>query len=152
MIRHIGLHGSNHGDIIDASSHMRKEVTDLDPTLPMMLEFKRRCKSSARLTFGAQILRRQHLPGIAVKLWLGIKAVHVRRPTIHEEMDHSLCLAGKQGLTRCKRNSGFSRGMRGGGEKPRSAQQTLQAKRTEAHTQSGKESSPGGLAYPVRVD
>ena len=58
----------------------------------MMLEFK---GDAAAPVGRSGDLRRQHLPGIAVKLWLGT-AVHVRRPTIHEEMDHSLGLAGKQ--------------------------------------------------------
>ncbi len=40
MVRHIGVHRSDHAHIVDHFANMRKKLTDLDTTLAVFFKFK----------------------------------------------------------------------------------------------------------------
>lgn len=97
MVRHIGVHRSNHAHVVDHFTDMRKQLTDLDATLAVFFEFKGRSIRSTRLPLRSQIIR-NGLPMKLVESWLGIKRVNLRRPTVHEQVDYRLSLGLKMRL------------------------------------------------------
>ena len=68
------------------SGSLLEELADLNSALPMTLEFEGRGKGGAGLSLRDESLR-QRLARIALEGRLGIKGVHMRRPTVEKEVD-----------------------------------------------------------------
>ena len=86
MIGHVGVQGTNDGDIVDALAYVRKEFTDFDPTLPIAFKlngdpiapwsparFSRCSAAICRAIYAAWALDRRYLPVTdphCMKMWM----------------------------------------------------------------------------------
>ena len=89
MIWHIGVHGSNHRDFVDALGNMWKQITDFNSALAMLPKSKWGGESRTRLSLRLWILLWEKLSGVLLQQGLRVKRIHVRRPAIHEQVNHS---------------------------------------------------------------
>ena len=88
-----GVHRADERDIVHTLRQVRHRLADPHTALAMLLEFERaahqRASRLGKFHFAGDLVkvRRAVLP---IQLWLGIKQVHLARPTIHEQLDHRL--------------------------------------------------------------
>jgi hypothetical protein len=138
MVRHVGSHGADHGDVVDALADVGKDFTNLDPAAPIALELEWRPESRAGAPFGLQVkVLGEFLAVILVEGRLGIKGIDMRRSTAHEQVNHALGLGGKLGFFRRQRRfeaAGCSRRTSAG-----IAQHGRQGQRTHAHAATTKQ-------------
>ena len=100
MVGHIRVHRADHAQLIRRFRHVRKQLADLDPRLPMLLKAKRRGKRRTGLPLGPQVFRREVLPGVLLERGLGVERIHVRRPAVEKDVNHMLRPGGKLRLPR----------------------------------------------------
>src|SRR6266481_3456847 len=99
MVRHIGVHRANHGDVIDVFGDVREQFTHLDSALAVFRKFEWRLKSGAGPPLGLQIIHRQWLAMQSRQLWFWIECIDVRWPAIGENVNDPLRFGRKLGRT-----------------------------------------------------
>ena len=102
MIWHIGIHGADDAEVIGIGGGFGKDVAHLQAALTILLEGKRRLQSCSGRAFGLQHTRQR----LAIELRqqrLRVKGIHLRRSTIHEEVDHPLRFRLMMRLTHAER-------------------------------------------------
>ena len=87
MVRHIGLHRTDHRDVINMLGDVREYLAHLDAALAVFLEFERRLKSRARAALGLQIIHRQRLAVQPCQGRFRIERVHVRRTAVGKDVN-----------------------------------------------------------------
>ena len=142
VIRHVGLHRSDDANVVDALADIGEDLADLDAALAVLLEFERRAEGRAGLALGPEILGRQFLARVRVEHRLGVEGVDLRRPTVHEQVDHPLRLRRQGGRLRRQRRAGSRRGGRSG-ERTGFGQQPAERHRAEAHAGSAEHLTSG---------
>ena len=85
MIRHLRIHRTNHGNVVDMGGRPGENLTDFDTRLTVTAKLKRRRKCGPGLTFGQQIIS-QRLPGVFAQQRLMVERVNVGRTTIQKEV------------------------------------------------------------------
>ena len=95
VIGHVGMHRTDHRNVIDAFRCVRENLTDFRAALAVPLEFVRTRKRRAGLSFRTQVVHREKFPGILLQRWLGIERINVRRPTIEKNMNDPLGLGSE---------------------------------------------------------
>ena len=96
MVRHIGMHGADHGDIVNALGNMRENLRHFDAALPVLVELEGRAEAGSRLALGRKGGIGQGLAVILRQHRLGIERVHMTGPAIHKQEDHALGFAGQR--------------------------------------------------------
>ena len=99
MVRHIGVHRSDHAHIVDHLTDVRKQLTDFDAALAIFFEFEGRTICSSGFTFRSQVI----WDGLTVKLvegWLGVKCINLGRTTVHEQVNNRFGLRLKMRILR----------------------------------------------------
>jgi hypothetical protein len=67
MIRHIGVHGADDGDVVDAFGGAGEQFADLDAALAVTPEFERGGEGGAGAAFGGEGAHREGFAGEAVE-------------------------------------------------------------------------------------
>ena len=132
MIRHLGLHRTDQAEVIGQRADLRKQITDFEPALAILLKLERRRKGRPGLALGLDVFARQRLARVFLQRRLGIERVHVRWPAVEEEMHHAFGLAGKMRRFGRKRIDAFRR-PRGGREQAGFAKQGGETERAHPH-------------------
>ena len=125
MVRHLRIHRADDRDVVRVRRRLRKDLADLEATLAVFLELKRRRKRRSGLALGAEILAWQRLTRVLRQQRLGIERVHVRRTAVQEEMDDAFCFGCKVRRPRNRRRCQHRLALRQG------------AQREGAHTHAG---------------
>ena len=104
MVGHVGLHGTDHRDVVDALPDVGKNLTDFDPALTVALELEGRPHHGTGSAFGDQV----HAPGefLAVVFVEGrfvVEGIDVGRTAAQEQVNHAFGLGGKVWLPRRQR-------------------------------------------------
>ena len=96
VVRMIGMHRPDQGNIIDAGSHLGKERAHFRSTLPVWRKLPLGRLEENTLIPGTVldlgVFCLHLLAYIRLEPWLGIEGIHMRNPTRHEEKDHPLGL------------------------------------------------------------
>ncbi len=95
VVRHVGMHRTDHGNVVDVPGCLGKQFADLDAAGTVLLELERRRERRARLALGAQIAAGQFLAGVFLQRRLGIERIDVAWTAVHEQMNDVLGLARK---------------------------------------------------------
>ena len=90
MVGHIGVHATQHANVVDTFADIRENLADLDPRLPIFLELERRLHQVAGRPFGLDVGCRGLLTVILRQQRFRIEGIHLRRTTVHEEMNDAL--------------------------------------------------------------
>ena len=143
MVRHIGVHRANDGNVVNTPADMGKNLADFDAALAVSFEFVRRGKRRAGFPFGFQILHRQLFAGVFFQRRFGIEGVHVRRPAVGENMNHMFGFGRKLRLPGHERRNIATRRLRRGGERLHAAEKRGQTQRAHAHTAAAQKLAPG---------
>src|SRR5260370_3261846 len=93
MVGAVGVHGADHGDIVDALAEVRKNLADLDAALSEFLELERRLQQVAGLTLGLEIGRGHGLAVVLGEHRLGVEGVHLAGASVEEPKDDALGFA-----------------------------------------------------------
>src|SRR6185369_791500 len=95
VVRTVGLQGTDHANVVDTFSKLRKDLTNLDAALAEFMKLKRRFEKRAGLALGLQIAARYRLAVILRKHGLGIPGIYLRNSPVEEQVDHMLSFGGK---------------------------------------------------------
>src|SRR5579862_851774 len=92
MIRHVRVRRTDHANVVDALRRLREKFRDFDAAFPVFLKRKRRLERRARLAFRLRIVERQRFAVILRQHRLRVERIDMRRPAVHEQMNHALGL------------------------------------------------------------
>ena len=87
MVRHIGMHRANHGNVVDRFCRVTENIADFNSALPILVELERRCEGGAGLAFRRKRTAGKRLTGVFGERRLRVERVDVRRAPVHEQMD-----------------------------------------------------------------
>ncbi len=87
MIRDVRVDGADEADVVGARADVREQFAHVHSALAVLLERERRAQQRTGLAFGGDAAAGQRLPVILVEHRLGIEAVHLRQPAVHEQED-----------------------------------------------------------------
>ena len=108
MIRHIGVHGTNDTDIVDALGDFWENLADRNPGLSRTLELEGRFEKPTGSSLGFTLGSRRPLAMVLFQRRFGIESIHLGGTAIHEEVNDTLRLGlemwrlGDQGTFRCQ--------------------------------------------------
>ncbi len=105
VIGHVGMHRTDHRDLVDRLGRAGKKVADLDPALAIAAEFEWRRERGPSPPFGPQRAGGQFLAGVLGEHRLGIERIDVRWPAVHEQVDDVLCFGREMRSARQQRIS-----------------------------------------------
>ena len=89
MIGHVGVWGTDDGDIVDASTYVGKKFTDFDSILPITFKFEWRTDCRPGHPLGFQGVRQQFaVPFTQHGLW--IEGIYLQRTSSSENVDDPL--------------------------------------------------------------
>ena len=131
VVGHLRIHRAHHRDVIGELRGLREDLADFEAALAVGLELEGRGKRRAGLALGEEIFVGQLFPGIFRKRGLGVERVHMRRPTVEEEVDDALGATGEVRRLWRKRTNRLRRARR--------RQQTREAHRAHAHAAAREE-------------
>ena len=106
VVRDVGVHRANHADVVGAGADVREELADLEAALAVARELERRLHQRAGPALGGHGAAGKRLAVILRQHRLGIEAVHLRQPAVHEQEDDVL------GARRMMQSAGRGRGLR----------------------------------------
>ena len=106
MNGHVGVWGTNDGDIVDAFTYVGKKFTDFDFVLPITLKFERRTHCRPGHPLGFQGVRQQFAVPFT-QHGLMIEGIYLRRTSISENVDDPLGLSGKMRRARMQIGNRF---------------------------------------------
>jgi hypothetical protein len=96
MIHAVAMATADDAHLIGDARHVRQEVADLDPALPMLPKRLHRCQQRVLRDFASRfdgaVALRQRFARMADEFGLRIEQIDVARPAVHEEPDHALRL------------------------------------------------------------
>ena len=156
VIRDVGLHGADDGEVVGAAGDVGENVADLEAALAVRREFEGRGKGRACLAFGAEVGGGQGLAGKTGEGGLGVKGVHMRRAAVEEKVDDAF---GFRSEVRRARGEGIGVGCEGGGgrgvcvgeERGGFAEETGEREGTHAHAAAEEEIAAGKSACRAAV-
>ena len=90
VIRDVGVHRSDHADVVRAFSHVGEEFAHFEPRLSVTLEAEGRLHQRAGSPFRLDLSRRQRLAVVLLEGGFGIEGVDLRDAAVHEQEDHVL--------------------------------------------------------------
>ena len=90
MVRIVGIHRTNHTQIIRKLGREGQEFTDFQSALAMVTVLKRNGHQRSGGTLGSQIGTLRFLTRKLVQRRLGIKQIALKRPTVHEQVNNPL--------------------------------------------------------------
>src|SRR5690606_40242727 len=97
VVRHVGMHRTDDGDVVDRLGRVVKQLAYLDATLTVVAELERGGHHRPGGALGAEVASGNGLPCHLVKQRLVVERVDMRRATIHEEVNYPFRLGGKMG-------------------------------------------------------
>src|SRR5579864_4541009 len=130
MVGHIRMHGANDANVVNALCGVWKDFAYFDAALAVLLKLVWRGERGPGLALRAQILAWQGLARELRQHRLGVEGVEVRRPAIHEKMNHALGLGREVRPPRRQRMVAVGRS----GKPGCAIKQTSQSQRAHAHT------------------
>ena len=92
VVRDVGVHRADEADVVGAAADVREQLADVHAALAVLLERERRTHQRAGLPLGRHRSAGQRLAVVLVEHRLGIEAVHLREPAVHEQEDDVLRL------------------------------------------------------------
>ena len=95
VLRKVGMHGVDDAEIVDALSHVGKELADPAAGLAMALELEGRLHQALGLALGLDVHGRGALAVVFLQQRLVVEGVHVGDAAVHQQVDHSLGPGGK---------------------------------------------------------
>jgi hypothetical protein len=139
MIGHVGLHRTDHANVVDGLGGFGKNLADLDAALPVFFEGKRRPEGRAGFAFGIE-MNGDFLAVILREFGLRIEGVHVRGAAIHEKVNDALGLGGQRRVLRSQRMEvgGF-----GGAQAEGIAEEAPEGQTAHAHAATVQEIAAG---------
>ena len=90
VVGHVRVHAAEHGDVVNALGHFGENLAHLHARLTVPLKLKWRLEQTARAALRLEIGIGRTLAVILVERRLGIERIHLRRPAIHEQVNHPL--------------------------------------------------------------
>ena len=104
MVGHVGLHRTDHRDVVDALADVGKDLADFDPALSVALELEGRPHDGPGSAFGDQVHALGELLAVVfVEGRFGVERIDVGRTAAQEQVNHALGLGGKVWLPRRQR-------------------------------------------------
>ncbi len=100
MIWDIGVHRTDDADVIDAASHLRENLTDLDPRFAHRVEGERRTHQGACFAFGFPVCQLGLISVMFGEFGFWVEGVDLRWAAIHEQVNQTFCLRAEMGLAR----------------------------------------------------
>jgi hypothetical protein len=95
MVRHVGVHRADHGDVVYVLGDVRENLGDFDTRLSMFLKLEGRPEAHTGLALGGQRGVGQGLAVILRKHRFRIERINVRRPAVHKQEDDALGFGGQ---------------------------------------------------------
>ncbi len=138
VIRHVGVHGTDHAEIVRHGPDVRKQFGDLQAALAIVPELEWRLPGGPGGTLGPEHLG-QFLAVQPGEFRFGIEGVEVRRSAIHEEVNDVPGLAGELGRSRSERVEPEVR-IPGSCHQPGDS---VQGHRSHSHSAARQELAPG---------
>jgi hypothetical protein len=103
MVRDVRVHRTDHAKIVRTGAQVRKDFTDLQAALPMLIEPKGGFHQTPSLPLGLEIGSGRSLAIVLGKGRFGVERIDLRGATVHEQVDDPFGSRWKHRLLRSQR-------------------------------------------------
>ncbi len=89
MIRIVGVHRSQHANVVDMFAQLRQQFTDGYTAFATLVKLERRGQQATGWAFGGEIRTGRTLPGVLLELRFGIEQIPTERSAVHKEVNNT---------------------------------------------------------------